>query len=134
MSRTETARTVLLIDDEEHARKLVKLLLEREGYRVLTAPNGEEGLLLAKVERPHVALLDLVMPKLNGHEVLRRLRSDPDTSLIPVIMLTARGAERDISASFRLGAVFHIEKPFETRDLLDKLQIACVIAQEGSHA
>lgn len=132
MSQAEVVPTVLLIDDEESARRLVKLLLELEGYHVLTAPNGEEGLILAKVERPDVILLDIIMPKLNGHEVLRRVKSDPDTSSIPVIMLTARGADHDIAASFRFGATCHIEKPFETKDLLEKIRAALVLAAQGT--
>ena len=116
--------TVLMIDDESNSRKVVKLLLEREGFRVITAANGEEGLILAKVEQPHVILLDVMMPKMNGYEALKRLREDEDTQRIPVIMVTARGTEHDIATSFRLGAVFHIEKPYETKDLLQKLTVA----------
>ena len=116
--------TVLMIDDESNSRKVVKLLLEREGFRVITAANGEEGLILAKVEQPHIILLDVMMPKMNGYEALKRLREDEDTQRIPVIMVTARGTEHDIATSFRLGAVFHIEKPYETKDLLQKLAVA----------
>lgn len=126
MAEGASGRTILTVDDEGSARKLVKLLLEREGYRVLTAANGEEGLVLAKAERPDLILLDLMMPKMNGHEVLRRLKRDPDTKHIPVIMLTARGADVDIAASFEQGATFHMEKPYETKDLLQKIQAAFV--------
>ena len=116
--------TVLAVDDEVNARKLLKLLLEREGFRVLTASNGEEALILAKVEQPNVVLLDVMMPKMNGYEALRRLREDQDTAAIPVIMVTARGTEHDIAASFKIGAVFHVEKPYETRDLVQKIRVA----------
>lgn len=127
--RTDDAmRTVLLIDDEEDARRLVKLLLEHEGYRVLTSPSGSEGMILAKVEHPDVILLDIIMPKMNGHDVLHRLKDDPDTCTIPVIMLTAKGAERDIAASFQLKAAFHVEKPFQVRDLLEKIQVAFILS------
>ena len=124
--------TVLMIDDESNARKMVKLLLEREGYRVLTAGNGEEGLILAKVEQPNVILLDLMMPKMNGHETLRRLRDDQDMKTIPVVVISAKGTEHDIAASFRLGAVFHIEKPYETKDLLQKIQVALTLGTQES--
>ena len=123
-----------MIDDESNARKVVKLLLEREAFRVLTAANGEEGLILAKVERPHVILLDVMMPKMNGYETLKRLREDEDTNAIPVIMVTARGTEHDIATSFRLGAVFHIEKPYETKDLLKKIAVALSLPAEGNAA
>jgi CheY-like chemotaxis protein len=122
-------RTVLAVDDEANSRKMIKLLLEREGYRVVTASNGEEGLLLAKVEQPAIILLDVMMPKMDGHETLKRLRADQDTNGIPVIMVTARGTEHDIAASFRLGAVFHVEKPYETKDLLQKIQVALTLKE-----
>ena len=131
MADEKPRRTVLMIDDETNSRKVVKLLLEREGYRVLTAPNGEEGLILAKVETPDVILLDVIMPKMDGYETLRRLRGDQDMHEIPVIMVTAKGTEHDIAASFRLGAVFHVEKPYETRDLLQKIQVALTL-KEGA--
>lgn len=131
MTPEKSQRTILMIDDEAHARKLAKLLLEREGYRVVTAANGEEGLILAKVEQPDVILLDLVMPKMSGHEALRRLRDDPDVKAIPVVVVSARGTEQDIAASFRLGAVFHLEKPYETKDLLQKIHVALTVSAQG---
>jgi CheY-like chemotaxis protein len=123
-----------MIDDESNSRKVVKLLLEREGFKVLTASNGQDGLVLAKVERPDVILLDVIMPKMNGYETLKRLREDEDTGRLPVIMVTARGSEHDIATSFRLGAVFHIEKPYETSDLLQKIAVALSLPGEGSGA
>lgn len=126
--------TILAVDDEPNARKLLKLLLEREGYRVITAANGEEALILAKVEQPHVVLLDVMMPKMNGYEALRRLREDQDTAAIPAIMVTAKGTEHDIAQSFRLGAVFHIEKPYETKDLLQKIHVAVQLKDDPSPA
>ena len=124
MTATRASMTILAVDDEVNARKLLTLLLEREGYRVITAANGEEALILAKVERPHVILLDIMMPKMSGYDALKRLREDQDTNEIPVIMVTAKGTEHDIASSFRLGAVFHIEKPYETKDLVQKIQVA----------
>lgn len=126
MPQERPERTILLIDDEAGARKLVKLVLEREGFRVLTAPNGEEGLSVAKLEHPDVILLDLIMPKMDGHEALRQLKNDPATHTIPVIVLTAKGAERDLATSVRLGAACHLEKPYETKELLQKIQATFV--------
>ena len=125
-------RTILMIDDESNARKVTKLVLEREGFRVLTAATGDEGLILAKIERPHAILLDVMMPKMNGYETLKRLRDDQDTAAVPVIMVTARGTEHDIATAFRLGAVFHIEKPYETQDLLNKITVALTLPNDAS--
>jgi CheY-like chemotaxis protein len=124
------AATVLFIDDEHDSRLLVKLLLERQGYRVLTAGHGKDGLVLAKLDRPHVILLDVMMPDLDGYGTLRRLKDDPDTASIPVIMLTARRAERDIEASFRLGAILHLEKPYPMAALIEKIHMALVLATQ----
>ena len=132
MSPTEPI-TILAVDDDVNARKLLKLLLEREGYRVITAAHGEEALILAKVEQPNVVLLDVMMPKMNGYEALRRLREDQDTATIPAIMVTAKGTEHDIATSFKLGAVFHIEKPYETKDLLQKIHVAMQLTDDPAH-
>lgn len=125
--------TILLIDDEDNTRKLGKLLLERAGYRVLTASSGEAGLLLAKVEQPDVILLDVLMPKMNGHEALRKLKADPDTAKTPVIMLTGKRTDHDIAASFRFGAVFHLEKPYETTELLRRIKMALALTSEQAN-
>ena len=133
MPNAKSQHAVLMIDDEASARKLAKLLLEREGYEVLTASNGEEGLILAKVKQPDLILLDVVMPKMDGYQTLKRLREDQDVKQIPVIMVTARGTEHEIATSFRLGAVFHVDKPYETKDLLQKIAVALKLpAQEGA--
>ena len=132
MPEEKSLHTILIVDDELNSRKLVKLLLEREGYRALTAANGEEGLILAKVEQPSLILLDVIMPKMNGFEMLRRLREDQDTNRIPVVMVTAKGTEHDIASSFRLGAVFHVEKPYETKDLLQKIEVALTMKDKSA--
>lgn len=130
MSEHNGQAVVLMVDDEVSNRKLITLLLGRVGYKVLTAPNGEEGLILAKAEHPDVILLDIIMPVMDGHEMLLRLKRDPDTCEIPVIMLTARGTDQDIATSFKRGAVFHLDKPYETTDLLQKIQVALAL---GGH-
>ena len=129
MSAPAEQKTVLVVDDENFSRRLAVLLLERAGFRALTAVNGEEALLLAKVQRPDVILLDLIMPKMGGHEALRHLKDDPVLHATPVIVVTAKAAEQDIAASFRLGAAFHLEKPYETMDLLSKIHAALTLAE-----
>ncbi len=134
MAEPSAGRTILVIDDESNARRVIKLLLEREQFRVLTAANGDEGLILAKVERPDVVLLDVIMPKMNGYETLRRMKDDTDTQAIPVIVVTAKVTEHDIATSYRLGAVAHLEKPYETGDLLQKIQMALQLRQPPQSA
>ena len=135
MDAARVRRIILMVDDEASGRRITKLVLERSGYQVLTAPSGEEGLVLAKAEHPDVILLDIMMPKMDGYETLRRLKRDPDTRVIPVLMLTARGADQDIAMSFQLGAVFHLDKPYETKDLLRKIEGALArAAQEDAGA
>ena len=131
MSNDRSSETILIVDDDNSSRKMLKLLVEQETFRALTAADGEEGFLLAKLQHPQVILLDVIMPKVDGYKTLQRLKDDPDTQLIPVIMLTARGADKDVQTSFRLGAVFHVEKPFEVTDLMQKIQVALVRERTG---
>lgn len=128
MAEANVTQTILVIDDETDVREVSKLLFEREGFRVLTASNGQEGMLLAKVNRPDVILLDVLMPTMDGYATLRVLKDDPDTCHIPVIMVTARRTEKDFATSFRLGAVSYVEKPYLTADLLRKIKAATVLS------
>ena len=118
----QQAHTVLFVDDEHDMRKLVSFILARQGYRVLTAADGEEGLATIKKEHPHVVLLDLMMPKMNGHEVLRRLKADPAIDHIPVVVLTALGASKDVTMSRELGAMSHLEKPYQAQALFHEIE------------
>ena len=110
--------TVLVVDDEPATRQLLALLLEQRGYHVLTAPDGLEALHLAQAHLPAMMLLDLMMPKLTGHEVMRRLQADPTLQRIRIIVLSAKGTEQDVAESRRLGALCHLEKPYEVEELL----------------
>ena len=100
----ELKARVLLIDDEPDVLKTVGRRLEQQGYAVLTAPDGFTGLKVARTEHPDVILLDIIMPHLDGHEVLQQLKRDPLTEDIPALMLTAKIAERDMAESIKLGA------------------------------
>ena len=113
---TPTAR-VLVADDEPHLLRLVKFRLEREGYEVLTATDGESALKVAREERPDLCVLDVMMPKRSGFDVLRELRSDDGFAGMKVIMLTARAQDRDVDAGFSLGADDYITKPFSPQEL-----------------
>src|SRR5690348_15549090 len=113
---TPTAR-VLVADDEPHLLRLVKFRLEREGYEVLTATDGEAALKVAREEHPDLCVLDVMMPKRSGFDVLRELRSDAECRDMKVIMLTARAQDRDVDAGFSLGADDYITKPFSPQEL-----------------
>jgi len=113
---TETA-TVLVADDEPHLLRLVKFRLEREGYNVITATDGEAALELARTEHPDLCVLDVMMPKRSGFEVLKALREDEAYRDMKVIMLTARAQDRDVDAGFSLGADDYLTKPFSPQEL-----------------
>ena len=114
---TESAKTVLVVDDEQDILDLVRFRLEHDGYRVLTASDGQTGLALAQSERPDLCILDVMMPKLTGLEVLAHLRADPATADIPVILLTSRGQDADVDRGFELGAHDYVTKPFSPKEL-----------------
>jgi DNA-binding response OmpR family regulator len=111
------AKTVLVVDDEQDILDLVRFRLEHDGYRVITASDGEAGLSLARAERPDLCVLDVMMPKLSGLEVLAHLRQDPSTAAIRVILLTARGQDADVDRGFELGAHDYVTKPFSPKEL-----------------
>ena len=113
---SETA-TVLVADDEPHLLRLVKFRLEREGYRVLTAADGDAALQVARTEHPDLCVLDVMMPKRSGFDVLRELRADERFNSTKVIMLTARAQDRDVDAGFSLGADDYVTKPFSPNEL-----------------
>ena len=124
MAASEPKPTVLLIDDEPGIAKMAGRRLEQAGYRVVTAADGERGLLAVRAEHPDLILMDVMMPRLNGHELLRMLKEDPDTKSIPVIMLTAKGTDRDMAASIAYGAVYHMSKPYQPMELLEEVKMA----------
>jgi len=116
------AATVLIVDDEKEIRELLRYNLERQGYNVLTAHDGEEGLARAFATHPDLILLDLLLPGLNGLEVLRELRAEPSTRELPVLLLTARGAEMDKLLGFERGADDYITKPFSPREVIARIE------------
>ena len=110
-------KLILAIDDEKDILKLIQYNLEREGYQVLTAKNGEEGLETARAKKPDLVVLDLMMPGIDGLEVCKILRSNKDTRAIPIIMLTAKSSEIDQIVGLELGASDYITKPFSVKVL-----------------
>lgn len=116
--------TILVIDDDASVRKVATLRLEREGYRVLAAAGGEEGVSLAKAEHPDVVLLDILMPRMDGREVLRRLKADPATHTIPIILLTVIEAQDEGHEPIGPGYADRLSKPYNPDHLLQKVRAA----------
>jgi len=115
-------RSVLIVDDEPYILRALMYLLRREGYEVEVAADGVEGLARAQVLRPSVIFLDMMMPRLNGLQVVERIRQDETLAGTHVIMLTARGQTADREAGLRAGADEYLTKPFSPRDLLQRLE------------
>ena len=109
--------TVLVVEDEEHIRTVIEYNLRRLGFDVYTAADGLDGLDLVKRVWPDVVLLDWMMPEMDGLEVLAKLKRDPTTKDILVLMLTAKGMAADIQKALELGADDYITKPFDPASL-----------------
>ncbi len=116
-----TGTTILLVDDEESIQKLLTFPLERDGYRVVQARDGEEALERFRAEDVDLVLLDLALPKIDGIEVCRRLRAE---STVPILMLTARDDEIDKVLGLEIGADDYITKPFSIRELRSRIRAA----------
>ncbi|NLG34522.1 MAG: response regulator transcription factor [Lentisphaerae bacterium] len=113
--------TILLVEDEHDIQDLLKFHLEREHFTVDTANSGEDAIGNLKNSRPDLILLDLMLPGIDGVEVCRRLKANPDTRDIPIIMLTAKDSEADIIAGLEMGAGDYITKPFSPRILIARI-------------
>ncbi|MFK7901852.1 MAG: phosphate regulon transcriptional regulator PhoB [Nitratireductor sp.] len=109
---------VLIVEDEPSQMELLKYNFESEGYKISTACDGEEGLLLAQEQLPDLLVLDWMLPKLSGIEVCRQLKAQKETKHIPIIMLTARGEENDKVKGLDIGADDYIVKPYSVGELL----------------
>lgn len=112
----------MIVDDEPGVVKMIRYLLEKNAYAVVSATEGEEGLKLALEEKPDLILMDIMMPTLDGNEVMKRLKTDGNTKAIPIIMLSALGQEGDVAKSLELGAVDYVVKPFHPQELLERLK------------
>ncbi len=113
---------VMVIEDEKEIRDLLRYNLEKSGFRVAAFADGEEGLEQLFASRPDAVVLDLMLPGLNGLEILREVRGEPATADVPVIVLTARGAEMDKLLGFEHGADDYLTKPFSPRELIARLK------------
>lgn len=113
---------VVVIEDEADIREVIEHNLDREGYRVHSAPDGEAGLQLINKKAPDLVLLDLMLPGLDGIEVCRKLKANPVTRSIPIIMVTAKGEESDVVLGLGIGADDYVAKPFSPRELLARVR------------
>ena len=113
--------TVLVIDDDPVILKLLRVNFELEGFTVITANDGREGVERAKTDRPDVVISDIMMPTMNGLELVSTLRSDPATADLPVLLLSAKAQMVDVQRGFELGADDYVTKPFDPIELIDKV-------------
>jgi two-component system phosphate regulon response regulator PhoB len=113
---------LLIADDDEDILTLVQLRLSRSGFDIVVARDGEEALRLARECRPDLAVLDWVMPKLSGIDVLRELRDRSETRTMPVLLLTARGSESDVAEGLAAGANGYVTKPFSPQELASRVR------------
>jgi CheY-like chemotaxis protein len=115
-------KKVLLVDDSNTVLMMEKMVLKKRPYEILTASNGEEGVARAIAEHPDVILMDVIMPKMNGFDAVRRLRQEEATKNIPVIMVTTRGESANVETGFDSGCNDYITKPVDALELLSKLR------------
>ncbi len=114
--------SVLIVEDEADVVDLLRYNLSRAGFDVLIANTGNEGLDLARKNRPDIVVLDLMLPGMNGHEVCRELKGDANTAAIPIVMLTAKGEPHERVKGLELGADDYVTKPFSPRELVLRVQ------------
>jgi CheY-like chemotaxis protein len=115
---------ILVVDDDPVILRLLQVNFRLEGYEVLTASRGDEALRVAKEQHPEVIVLDVMMPGIDGYEVCRQLKEDPDTAAAPVIFLSARAQDADRDRGYALGVVAYVTKPFDPGQLVDVVRRA----------
>jgi DNA-binding response OmpR family regulator len=115
---------ILVAEDEKQIGDMIAFKLTNGGHQVIRAQDGEQAVTLAASELPDLILLDAMMPGLSGFEVLRRLKGDPALRAVPVIMVTAKGHERDVLSGLRGGAVDYVVKPFSLKELAARIDLA----------
>jgi len=121
---------ILLVEDEPNIMRLTTVMLEKEGYQVLQAPDGKVGIELAHTQAPDIVVTDLIMPEKNGFDVCRAVRADERTKHLPILILTAMGDEFNKSAGFEAGADDYLTKPFNINEL--KVRIKALLRRSGT--
>jgi DNA-binding response OmpR family regulator len=115
---------ILVVEDEKQIADMISFKLSNAGHKVVRAPDGEQAMIVANRELPDLILLDVMMPGLGGVEVLRRLKNDSTLRAVPVIMVSAKGHERDVLSGLRGGAIDYIVKPFSLKELSARVELA----------
>lgn len=118
----EASKKILVVDDEPDVNSLLVLLLQTQGYNVISAADGQEALEKARGQNPDLILLDVMLPKMDGYKVARMLKFDENYSHIPIIMLTAKVQDKDKQTGLETGADMYITKPFEPSDIIEKIK------------
>lgn len=120
---TDSTVKVLIVDDEPAIIMSLDFLIRKAGYRLFIARNGQEAIDIVAAERPHIAVLDIMMPDVDGYEVCRRIKSDSATADTRIIFLSAKSKQEDIDRGMALGADFYITKPFSNKHLMEKIRL-----------
>ena len=115
-------KKILVVEDEPNIIKLISFILKSSGYDVIEAEIGAAGLKKAKAEKPDMIILDVMMPKMDGFEVARKLKADPATANIPILMLSSKAQFEDKMKGIDSGAMDYVTKPFDKQELLDKVK------------
>ena len=115
-------KKILVVEDEPNISNLVKVILQKNGYEVLQAFVGQEGLSMAQREKPDLIILDVMMPNMDGFEVARRLSKMKETKNIPIIMLSSAAQFKDKIKGIESGAIDYITKPFNNKELIEKIE------------
>jgi two-component system alkaline phosphatase synthesis response regulator PhoP len=115
-------KKILAVDDQVQIVRLIQVNLEKAGFQVITAYDGDEGLEKFHAERPDLVILDVIMPKRDGFEVLRAIKTNPETQHTPVIMLTVKAQDKDIFEGLKEGAELYLPKPFHPKELVSLVE------------
>jgi two-component system alkaline phosphatase synthesis response regulator PhoP/two-component system response regulator VicR len=127
-------RKILAVDDEKHIVRLVQINLQKEGFEVVTATNGREALEAVTQHSPDLIVMDVMMPEMDGFEALQKLKENPDTQTIPVIMLTAKAQDADVFKGWQSGADLYLTKPFNPQELITFVKRIFESQQESGDA
>lgn len=126
----DSGRTIMVVDDDPDIMNLVKKIIERRGYMAECVSSGEEVFRRLEEQKPDLILLDVVLPQMDGLEVLTRLKSQPGTSSIPVILLTGNSRYSDVLTGYQMGSDYYISKPFTSTQLISGISL--VLGEEDS--